>query len=119
MCASETSTRSCQSAIVAGSPDCSATTRGRARVGERGVGVEAVLGLAVEDAERLEVRQVLDAGVEHVLGEHPELRAPVAEVVVPDHACGPANSSARTSASPMTVVRRCPTCISLATLGAE
>ena len=31
----------------------------------------------------------------------------------------PRNVSIRTSASPMTVVRRCPTCISLATLGAE
>ena len=31
----------------------------------------------------------------------------------------PANSSMRTSASPITVERRCPTCISLATLGAE
>ena len=31
----------------------------------------------------------------------------------------PTNSSRRTSASPMTVVRRWPTCISLATFGAE
>ena len=31
----------------------------------------------------------------------------------------PTNSSMRTSASPMIVVRRCPTCISLATFGAE
>ena len=31
----------------------------------------------------------------------------------------PTKSSIRTSASPITVVRRCPMCISLATLGAE
>ena len=52
---------------------------------ERGFGVEAVLGLPIEGPQGGEVGQVLDAGVEHVLGQHPELGAPVAEVVGPDH----------------------------------
>jgi hypothetical protein len=52
---------------------------------ERGLRVEPVLRLPVEDPQRGEVGQLLDAGVEHVLGEHPELGAPVAQVIGPDH----------------------------------
>ena len=55
-------------------------------VRERRVGVEALLGLAIQGAQRLEVLQVRRARVEHVLGQHPELRAPVAEVVHADDA---------------------------------
>ena len=55
-------------------------------VGERGVGVEARLGLAVQGSQRLEVLQVRRARVQHVLGQHPELRAPVAQVVHADDA---------------------------------
>ena len=55
------------------------------RVRERGVLVEARLRLAVERPERLEVVEVLGVRVQHVLGQHPELRAPIAQVVHPDH----------------------------------
>ena len=54
-----------------------------------------------------------------VLDQHPERAAPVADVVLADRRRGRGSRACRTSASPMTVVRRCPMCISLATFGAE
>ena len=59
------------------------------------------------------------ADVEQVLDEHAERAAPVTDVVLADHVVAERTSSMRTSASPITVVRRWPACISLATLGAE
>ena len=94
------------------------TTLLRAASANAGVGVETLLGLAVELSNAVEVGQVLDAASSSTCcDQHPELRAPVADVVLPDHARGP-ELERRLSASPM-VERRWPTCISLATLGAE
>jgi hypothetical protein len=54
-----------------------------------------------------------------VLDEHAERGAPVADVVLADDVVSEVLECARASASPTTVVLRCPTCISLATFGAE
>ena len=59
------------------------------------------------------------ADVEQVLDQHPERPTPVADVVLAHDVVAEEPSISRTSASPITVVRRWPACISLATLGAE
>ena len=75
----------------------------------------------VERVEVAEPERVgpLGADVDEVLDEHAERAAPVADVVLPHDVVADGARACRTSASPMTVVRRCPMCISLATFGAE
>ena len=70
----------------------------------------------VAHAEGLRVGGAVD--VEEVLNEHAEGRAPVADVVLAPTSW-PRNPSTRAKESPMSVLRRWPTCISLATFGAE
>ena len=104
------------------SPDCRSTTRPAAALAEGLVGVEGGPGLAVETvevADRQLVGRLLLAQVDEMLDEHPERGAPVADVVLAAARRVRRRSSSRHRASPMTVPRRWPTCISLATLGAE
>ena len=96
-------------------------------LGARGVldglvaGLDPILGQAVEprqlgDGVGFELRFV--AGVLPAPEDHAELRAPVAQVVVADDLVPERRDDAR-EGSPMTVERRWPTCIGLATLGEE
>ena len=73
---------------MSGSPACRVTTRCRARVGERLVAVELGPGRLVEAVRAgLEVVGLrgVSPDVEQVLDEHPERRAPVADVVLAHH----------------------------------
>ena len=117
--ASEMSISSRQMPRVCSSPDCRATTRRRARSANSVVGAEVRAGPGVE---RLGLRQRqgrgVDALLEDLLDQHAELGAPVADVVLRDHLVADAGIT-RWKQSPMIVERRCPTCICLATFGAE
>ena len=61
----------------------------------------------------------VDALLEDLLDQHAELGAPVADVVLRRCTWCPTAVSTRLKQSPMIVDRRCPTCICLATFGAE
>ena len=118
---STTSTRRRQSAsvcVVAALQEHDALARA---LGEGRVAVELRARLAVERVEIARSRasrRRLARRVEQVLDQHAERRAPVAEVVLADDAMAE-RSSTRASASPMSVLRMCPTCISFATFGEE
>ena len=84
----DSSTSSPQSRRVSGSPACSSDHPCPGPVGEGRVAVELRPRRLVERVgvghQQLRLRRVL-ADVEQVLDEHAERRAPVADVVLPDH----------------------------------
>ena len=84
---SDTSTICRQIASVSGSPDCNSTTRGPGHCQQRCRRHRNASGPAGRAAAipRYQGIPPRDPSNEHLLDHHPELRAPVADMVLPDH----------------------------------